>query len=173
MYCQNCGTDTGQSSFCPNCGNAMVNNFGTAKVNVENFNLITAYKSMFKKYAKFNGRSRRSEYWFATLANYILMMIVYAILYIPMIIDIVNNGEPTTATIAISGILGLLILVYALAILVPSLALSVRRLHDTGRSGWCLLLSLIPFVGGIIVFVFMVLDSQPGTNKYGPNPKGL
>lgn len=173
MYCRNCGTDIGQSSFCPNCGTSMVNNFGAAKANVENFNLITAYKSMFKKYAQFNGRSRRSEYWFATLANCILLMIVYAILYIPMVIDIVNNGEPTTATIAISSILGLLILVYALAILVPSLALSIRRLHDTGRSGWCLLLSLIPFVGGIIVFVFMVLDSQPGTNKYGPNPKGL
>ncbi len=173
MYCQNCGTDVGQSNFCPNCGTSIVNNFGAAKANVENFNLITAYKSMFKKYAQFNGRSRRSEYWFASLANYILVMIVYAIMYIPMMVDIVNYGEPSATTAGIMGIVGLFLMVYAFAILVPSLALSVRRLHDTGRSGWCLLLGLIPFVGGIIVFVFSVLDSQPGTNKYGPNPKEL
>lgn len=171
MYCSNCGTDAGQSSFCPNCGTNLVGlkTSGT----VTNFNPITAYKSMFKKYAQFNGRSRRSEYWFATLANYILMIIVYAILYVPMIVDLSNNGEPSTVTIALSGIVGLLIMVYAFAIIIPSLAMSVRRLHDTGRSGWCLLLSLIPLVGGIIVFVFMVLDSQPGPNRYGANPKGL
>ena len=70
-------------------------------------------------------------------------------------------------------VFGLLIFVYAVAVFVPSLAMSVRRLHDTGRSGWFLLLNLIPYIGGIIVFVFSVLDSQPGANQYGPNPKGL
>lgn len=171
MYCSNCGTDVGQASFCPNCGTSL---FATKPSgNVETFNLITAYKSMFKKYAQFNGRSRRSEYWLASVMNLIIVMAFYLIMFIPMIIDITNNGEPSGLTAGIMGIFGLLIFGYAIAILVPSLAMSVRRLHDTGRSGWFLLLNLIPYIGGIIIFVFSVLDSQPGTNQYGPNPKGL
>lgn len=171
MYCSNCGTDVGQASFCPNCGTSL---FGVKpNGNVENFNLITAYKSMFKKYAQFNGRSRRSEYWLASVMNMIIVMAFYFIMFIPMMIDITNNGEPSGLTAGIMGIFGLLIFAYAMAILVPSLAMSVRRLHDTGRSGWFLLLNLIPYIGGIIIFVFSVLDSQPGANQYGPNPKGL
>lgn len=171
MYCANCGSDAGQARFCPNCGAEV--QFSVVKYNnVENFNLISAYKSMFKKYAQFNGRSRRSEYWFAGLANFIVIMIFYLIMFIPMMVDITNYGEPSGATAGVMGIGGLLIFVYAIAVLVPSLALSVRRLHDTGRSGWFLLLNLIPYIGGIIIFVFTVLDSQPGPNQYGPNPKG-
>ena len=63
------------------------------------------------------------------------------------------------------------IALYALAVLVPSLAVLVRRLHDTGRSGWWMLIALIPFLGGLILFVFTVMDSEPGRNDYGPNPK--
>ena len=171
MYCSNCGTDAGQASFCPNCGTSL---FGVKPSgNVEKFNLITAYKSMFKKYAQFNGRSRRSEYWLASVMNMIIVMAFYFIMFIPMMIDITNNGEPSGLTAGIMGIFGLLMFAYAMAILVPSLAMSVRRLHDTGRSGWFLLLNLIPYIGGIIIFVFSVLDSQPGANQYGPNPKGL
>ena len=62
---------------------------------------------------------------------------------------------------------------YSFVIIIPSLSIIVRRLHDTGKSGWMILLGLIPFAGVIIIFVFMLLDSQPGTNQYGPNPKGL
>ena len=175
MYCQKCGSDIGQSNFCPNCGASAYGNPYSAPVNVpvENFNLITAYKSMFKKYAQFNGRSRRSEYWLASVMNLIIIMAFYLIMFIPMMVDIVNYGEPTGATGGLMIVFGLLIFVYAVAVFVPSLAMSVRRLHDTGRSGWFLLLNLIPYIGGIIVFVFSVLDSQPGANQYGPNPKGL
>ncbi len=60
---------------------------------------------------------------------------------------------------------------YQLAGLLPGLGVAVRRLHDTGRSGWMILIGLIPFVGAIALFVFMCLDSQPGPNEYGPNPK--
>ena len=105
--------------------------------------------------------------------NFIIVMAFYLIMFIPMMIDITSNGEPSGLTAGIMGIFGLLIFAYAIAILVPSLAMSVRRLHDTGRSGWFLLLNLIPYIGGIIIFVFSVLDSQPGANQYGPNPKGL
>lgn len=99
-------------------------------------------------------------------------MVASLIMYIPMIIDIANHGEPTTGTAVIMEIVGIWLTIYAFAVLVPSLAMSVRRLHDTGRSGWFLLLGLIPYIGGVILFVFSVLDNQPGTNKYGSNPKG-
>ena len=66
-----------------------------------------------------------------------------------------------------------ILLSYCLAILLPSINVSVRRLHDTGRSGWWLLLNFVPIIGPLVVTIFMLLDSQPGTNKYGPNPKGI
>lgn len=172
MYCANCGSDAGQARFCPNCGAEVQFSGVKHNNNIENFNLISAYKSMFKKYAQFNGRSRRSEYWFAALANYIIMIIFYLIMFIPMMSDIAKYGEPMGASAGVMMIGALLIFIYAIAVLVPSLAMSVRRLHDTGRSGWFLLLGLIPYIGGIILFVFSVLDSQPGPNQYGPNPKG-
>ena len=66
---------------------------------------------------------------------------------------------------------GLLQSLYSLAVLIPSIAVTVRRLHDTGRTGWWILISLIPFIGGLVLLIFMVLDSQQGTNRYGPNAK--
>jgi len=68
-------------------------------------------------------------------------------------------------------VVGLLGGIYALAMLIPTLAVSVRRLHDTGRSGWWILIVLIPFIGFIVMLVFMVLDGTPGQNQYGANPK--
>ena len=68
---------------------------------------------------------------------------------------------------------GPLYLIYTLAFLLPSIAVAIRRLHDTGRTGWWLLLALIPLIGAIVLIVFYCLDSQPGENEYGPNPKGV
>lgn len=70
------------------------------------------------------------------------------------------------------GSLASLTLIYQLAVLVPSIAVSVRRMHDIGKSGWMLLVGLIPVIGVLILLYFTVLDSQPGNNEYGPNPKG-
>jgi uncharacterized membrane protein YhaH (DUF805 family) len=67
---------------------------------------------------------------------------------------------------------GVLAGLYSLAVLIPSIAVGVRRLHDTGRSGWWLLISLVPLIGIIVLIVFLATDSQPGANQYGPNPKG-
>jgi len=67
---------------------------------------------------------------------------------------------------------GLLSGIYSLAVLIPSIAVAIRRLHDTGRSGWWILISLVPLIGTIVLLVFTVQDSQPGDNEYGPNPKG-
>ncbi|MGD0901642.1 MAG: DUF805 domain-containing protein [Terracidiphilus sp.] len=111
----------------------------------------------WKRFAEFSGRSRRKEYWMFFLFN----MVIGLVLYIPGIALRESIGP------VFLGLYGL----YCLAVLIPSLAVAVRRLHDTGKSGWFMLLVLIPFIGGIIVLVLMVLDSDPEANKYGPNPK--
>jgi len=100
---------------------------------------------LIQKYCCFEGRARRSEYWWFCLFNVIVSSVLSAI----------------------HPYLGY---AYALAVLLPGLGVAVRRLHDTGRSGWLVLLALIPLVGGIIVLVFMCQDSQPD-NQYGASPK--
>jgi uncharacterized membrane protein YhaH (DUF805 family) len=117
------------------------------------------YLTVLKKYAEFNGRARRKEYWMFALFNIIFLILA-------MILDNVFGT-------AIKGVgYGLFYFLYALAVLIPGLAVSVRRLHDVGKSGWMLLIALIPIIGAIILLVLMVTDSNPGENKYGPNPKG-
>jgi len=109
------------------------------------------YIGVLKKYAVFSGRARRKEYWMFTLVNVIILLVLAGV-------------EKAL------GILGPSV-IYALAVLLPGLAVSIRRLHDTDRSGWWMLLSLVPFIGAVVLLVFMVLDSNPGGNRFGPNPK--
>jgi uncharacterized membrane protein YhaH (DUF805 family) len=116
-----------------------------------------AVKSAFKNYAKFDGRATRSEYWWFALFQ-VLVLIVVAI---PMVVFSDNS--------TLAGISGLLYIVAALGMLLPALGLLFRRLHDTDRSAWWILLSLVPF-GSIVLLVFTCLDSTPGPNKYGPRP---
>jgi len=116
------------------------------------------YLEAFKKYAVFNGRSRRKEYWYFVLFNSIISIVL-------AVIDAITGNFSAAAGI------GLLGGIYTLAILIPSLAVSVRRLHDTDRSGWWVLIGLIPLIGIIVLLVFMVQDSKPGQNQYGSNPK--
>ncbi|WP_221088058.1 DUF805 domain-containing protein [Deinococcus aquaedulcis] len=129
-------------------------------------------KVIKNNYANFQGRARRREFWMFTLINTIIMVLL-ALPWYPAYISSVSQGETGLPFGAggVAGIFSLLYMVYSLAVLLPNLAVSVRRLHDTGKSGWWYLLNLIPF-GSIVVLVFMVLDSQPGSNKWGPNPKG-
>jgi uncharacterized membrane protein YhaH (DUF805 family) len=110
------------------------------------------YLGVLKKYVVFEGRARRKEYWMFFLFNIIISVVL-------AIID---------GIIGTAGILGGL---YALAVLLPGIAVTVRRLHDTGRTGWWVLVALIPLIGAIVLLVFMCLDSQPGSNNYGANPK--
>ncbi len=118
------------------------------------------YELALKKFAEFSGRSRRSEFWTFTLVNSAILSILYSIGLAS--INPYSPSMPATFYMAI---------LFSLAILIPSLAVTVRRLHDTGRSGWMILVSLIPIIGGIILLIFAVQDSQPGANQYGPNPK--
>ena len=113
-----------------------------------------------KKYVVFSGRSRRTEYWMFALINTIISIIA-------MVLD---NVLGTTTEDKRSGLFSGL---FALATLLPSVAVYVRRLHDVGKSGWWMFIGLIPIVGVIWLFVLTVTDSQPGDNEYGENPKSL
>ncbi|WP_084125047.1 DUF805 domain-containing protein [Demequina sp. NBRC 110054] len=142
-----------------------------------------AIKVCFSKYADFSGRARRSEYWWFQLFIFLIeipFQIVFWILYAMAFAPVFSQAE-ADGTIPESAfddfnvtplVIGsILLLAVAIALFLPSLAVVIRRLHDTGRSGWWILLGLIPG-GSIVIFVFTILDSEPGTNAYGPNPKG-
>jgi uncharacterized membrane protein YhaH (DUF805 family) len=120
------------------------------------------YLLVLQKYAEFNGRSRRKEYWTYTLITMIFFIVLYSVgLFMIM--------QGNKLGIAVMGVYGL----YALATFVPSLAVCIRRLHDTNRSGWWILISLLPLVGGIILIVLLAIEGDPANNLYGPSPKLL
>jgi uncharacterized membrane protein YhaH (DUF805 family) len=121
--------------------------------------LMNWYIEVWKKYAVFGGRARRKEYWFFVLFNIIAIFILAFI-------------DALSGTISQEAGVGLLSGIYSLAVLIPSIAVAVRRLHDTDRVGWWVLIGLIPLIGAIVLIIFFVLDSTPGDNRFGPNPKG-
>ena len=122
-----------------------------------------AVKSFWSHYSKFKGRSRRSEYWwiqlFLVLTNLAVAAIDLALMNGDVDRFIANGG---------GGIVGL---IWILVTIVPALAVLVRRLHDTGKSGWWVLIGFVPLIGGIVLLVFTVLDSDAGENKFGESPK--
>ena len=116
------------------------------------------YIEALKKYAVFGGRSRRKEYWYFVLFSLIVSLVLSAI-------------DALLGTFSSSTNVGLLGGIYGLAIIIPSIAVSVRRLHDIDRTGWWVLIGLVPVIGTIVLLVFAVLDGTPGQNRFGPNPK--
>lgn len=119
------------------------------------------YRMVLQKYAQFDGRSRRMEYWMYGLINAVIYCILYGVAF----------ASAFAGAKAVSFLLFGLCIVYALATIVPGLAVTVRRLHDTNKSGWLILIALVPFVGGIVLLVLMAIEGDPGPNQYGPNPK--
>lgn len=117
-------------------------------------------------YANFNGRATRSQYWYFVLF-YLLISIVLSLIDLYAI----NPALGMTPEEAASG--GILSVVFALAMLLPQIGLGIRRLHDTGKSGWWYLIIVIPLIGALILLYFFITDSQAGDNEYGANPKGL
>jgi uncharacterized membrane protein YhaH (DUF805 family) len=109
-----------------------------------------------RRYADFEGRSRRTEYWLFRLFQLIVFVVLFGIA--------MTMGRAGGAVL-------LLYVLFAMAVLIPSIAVSVRRLHDTNRSGWWLLIALIPF-GAFVILVFDCLEGDRGSNQYGPDPKG-
>lgn len=121
-----------------------------------------------KRYAEFSGRSRRKEYWWFTLLA-ILVAAVFLAVLISAGLSLSDTEGTMNGVVLVIVLIGLLLY---LAILIPSIAVQVRRFHDQDRSGWLVLLNFVPYVGGLIVFIFMLLEGTKGPNKFGPDPKG-
>jgi uncharacterized membrane protein YhaH (DUF805 family) len=111
------------------------------------------YLSVLKKYAVFQGRAHRTEYWMFVLCNVVVMLLL------GMVDKLIGGDNELISSI------------YSLAVLLPSLAVVARRLHDTDRSGWWLLLGLIPIIGTLVLIYFMVCNGQQGPNRFGDDPK--
>ncbi|MCT4664115.1 MAG: DUF805 domain-containing protein [Flavobacteriales bacterium] len=109
-------------------------------------------------YANFQGRARRKEYWMFILFNFLISVGL-------SIIENILGLASSTGTGMISSL-------YSIAVLVPSIAVAIRRLHDTGKSGWNLLWFLLPVIGWIILIVYYVKEGDQGSNEYGADPKG-
>jgi uncharacterized membrane protein YhaH (DUF805 family) len=152
VFCRGCAKQIHQSALsCPGCGatqtttyTGTIGNGATATASVASGN---AYIEVMKKYAVFKGRARRKEYWMFILLN---MLVAFVVGFV--------DGLIGTAP-ALGGL-------YNLAVLLPSIAVAVRRLHDSDRSGWWL---LVPIVN----LVFLIQDGTQGSNRFGPSPKGI
>lgn len=114
------------------------------------------YSICLSKFADFSGRARRREYWTFALVNCLIAML--------LLILGLAFGEDSPAS-------NIMVTIFYLIMLVPNLSVSVRRLHDIGKSGWYMFLSLIPLIGGLILLVWALMDSEPDENQYGENPK--
>ena len=113
-----------------------------------------------RRYADFSGRSRRKEYW----------MFILGVIIVAVVLGIIEGILGINQMVG--GVYGPLTTLFMLAMIIPGIAVQVRRFHDQDKSGWFVLLGLIPFVGGIIVLVFMCLEGTKGPNRFGDDPKG-
>jgi uncharacterized membrane protein YhaH (DUF805 family) len=141
----------------------------------QSFNPVSAFVYALKHYADFNGRARRQEFWMFYLANLIISTILGILIFITgaaaITAAISADGSIDLPALASSmGIMGTLGNIVGLALTIPSLAVTARRMHDIGKSGWWMLISLVPCAGPIIFLVLLCKDSEP-ENQYGPNPK--
>ncbi|SFZ98592.1 Integral membrane protein [hydrothermal vent metagenome] len=117
-------------------------------------------------YAKFDGRASRSQFWYFALFYFIANLIL-------ALVDTFLINPMLGATPDQVGQGGFLQIIFALALLVPSIAIAIRRLHDIGKSGWWYLIAFIPVIGILVLLYFFVQDSQPEANQYGYNPKSI
>jgi uncharacterized membrane protein YhaH (DUF805 family) len=120
------------------------------------------YLKALGQYADFTGRARRKEYWMFTLVSVIISFVL-------RFLDGVLHPDGNVGLLS----MGLLEGLYSLAVFLPSVAVSVRRLHDTGRSGWWQLIGIIPVIGWIVIIVFLATDGERQPNAYGPDPKAI
>jgi uncharacterized membrane protein YhaH (DUF805 family) len=119
-------------------------------------NTMNWYLQALKKYADFSGRARRKEYWFFVLFNIIISIVLSVI---DVMLGLGSHG------------IGILSGLYSLGVIIPSIAVGVRRLHDINKSGWWVLIVFVPFIGALVLLVFALLKGTQGANDYGPDPK--
>lgn len=122
-----------------------------------------------KKYAEFSGRARRAEFWLFSLFIAIVEVVYIVLMAVTGNFDSSNYGAVNGAGMALMGLFG----IFCLAIIVPSLAVTFRRLHDTNRSAWWLLIGFLPFIGAVVLLIFYLLPGTAGSNRFGADPKGV
>ena len=184
MICRGCGRDLGDTDFCPACDGEKLYE---GKSIIKEFNIFTAFISMYKNHGDYTGRCRRKEYWYAVLLNGILLLLSFSGTYfLPMLY---GNGFDI-AIYLLSGFCRIFFMFYIFVMIIPIVSLTVRRVHDTGKSAWWVtgiagmfftwlyipskILSLPFLLAGFITgLYFTTKDSQTGINKYGPNRKGI
>ena len=121
-------------------------------------------RNVYSNYATFKGRASRSEFW----KFVVFMAIVLMVLYLPLIATGGMTGEPGSGLSILVTVSLLAVGIFTLVTLLPYLAVLVRRLHDTDRSGWWYWIALVPFVGGVVLLVLLALSGTPGDNRFGP-----
>lgn len=153
----------GDTSVCPGCGHPFMDvestYNSTQPLPAEDKSVDEWWITGWRKFGDFNGRGRRKEYWSFTVGNVALSMLLAFV-------------DQMLGTFSAADGMGVLSGLYLLAILIPSLSAGVRRLHDTGKSGWWLLIGFIPIVG-LVLLVFLLQDSEAGENRFGPSPKEM
>lgn len=162
-FCSNCGNEVARDArYCSKCRKRIKRNEPhqtnlslTPKKEIEGFGW---YLAALKKYNVFSGRSRRKEYWLFTLFNSLMAIAAF----------IFDNEMGTTFVGSVYGIAQCL---FGLATVTPSLAVTVRRLHDVGKSGWYLLWLFLPLAGAIMVVIQLCFNGTTGDNEYGQNPR--
>lgn len=136
------------------------------KITIITMDFSTSVKSVFCKYATFSGRASRSEYWYFILFNFLVNLVIVVA---PCLVGYLSEGVP--GLVSGYGIASLISLLYMLATIIPSLAVGVRRLHDSGHSGWWMFIVLLPFIGAIVLLIFFLIESEMGENQYGEQPE--
>jgi len=125
-----------------------------------------------RRYADFSGRAQRQEYWMFMLFSALLYMAVAVLLLVlAASVDLPPAGKSNGASTAMLAGMGLIVLLY-LFLFIPTLAVQARRFHDQDLSGWLVLLGFIPYIGWLVLFIFMCIDGTAGSNRFGPDPKG-
>ena len=148
--------------------------YGAAATAPENLSLWGYYKKCWQEYATFSGRARRTEYWSFVLFNFLITLSIEILVGLIGFLLVFLFSDNPIGLLAVLPAIWIFTGIYALAAFIPGLAVTSRRLHDTGRSFWWFLIAIIPIVniiGAIVLLVFTLLDSEPITNQYGPNPK--
>ncbi|GAB3169943.1 DUF805 domain-containing protein [Myceligenerans halotolerans] len=132
---------------------------------------VESIRTVMSKYADFNGRARRSEFWWYYLAYIVVISVLYFLVIIPTAVMSASDPTGSEELPAFAVVAMLLLFAVAVGFLLPTIAVVVRRLHDTDRSGFFYFMGFIPFVGGIILLVFLAGSGTPGPNRFGPDPK--
>lgn len=127
-------------------------------IGLEDRDAMNWYLMTIKQYVDFSGRARRKQYWIFTLINIILSLLL-------------SSLDGLIGLFNVDAGMGLISGLYSLAILLPAIGVTVRRLHDTGRTGWWLLIGLIPLIGALVLLYFLVSNGEEQTNRFGTNPK--